>query len=101
MPKILIARIGAMGDILHTLPAVTAIREALPEATIGWLVEERWSPLLTARGPKGEALSPQKPVVNLIHTVNTKRWRERIARPSTLAELRGALRRVREVSYDV
>jgi heptosyltransferase-1 len=101
MPKILIARIGAMGDILHALPAVTAIREALPEAMIGWLVEERWSPLLTARGPKGEALSPQKPVVNLIHTVNTQRWRERIARPSTLAELRGALRRVREVRYDV
>ncbi len=101
MPKILIARIGAMGDILHALPAVTAIRKALPQATIGWLVEDRWSELLTAPGPKGDALSPQKPVVNLIHTVDTKRWRKRIARPSTFLELRGALRRVREVGYDV
>lgn len=101
MAKILISRLGSLGDILHALPAVTAIRQALPDATIGWLVEERWSELLTAPGPKGDALSPQKPVVNLIHTVDTKRWRKRIARPSTLAELRGALRRVREVRYDL
>jgi heptosyltransferase-1 len=41
MAKILIVRLGAMGDILHALPAATAIRTALPNATIGWLVEER------------------------------------------------------------
>ena len=52
MAKILIVRLGAMGDILHALPAVTSIRAALPEATIGWLVEENWSELLTARGPQ-------------------------------------------------
>ena len=34
MAKILIVRLGAMGDILHALPAVTGIRAALPEATI-------------------------------------------------------------------
>ena len=101
MAKILIARLGSLGDILHALPAVTAIRRTLPDATIGWLVEERWSELLTAPGPKGDPVSPQKPVVNLIHTVDTKRWRRRIARPSTLAELRGALRRVRAVHYDL
>ncbi len=39
MAKILIVRLGAMGDILHALPAATAIRAALPNATIGWLVE--------------------------------------------------------------
>jgi heptosyltransferase-1 len=101
MAKILIARLGSLGDILHALPAVTAIRQALPEATIGWLVEERWSELLTTRAPKSDALSPQKPVVNLIHTVDTKRWRRRLFRASTFTELRGALRRAREVQYDV
>src|SRR5215472_15676578 len=99
MAKILIARLGSLGDILHALPAVTAIRQALPGATIGWLVEEGWSELLTAPGPKDDALSPQKPVVNLIHTVDTKRWRRRFFHASTLAELRGALRRAREVQY--
>ncbi|MGH9566929.1 MAG: glycosyltransferase family 9 protein, partial [Candidatus Angelobacter sp.] len=66
MEKILIVRLGAMGDIIHALPAATAIRQALPEATIGWMVEQKWSELLTARGKKepSEALSPQKPLVN-------------------------------------
>ena len=63
MAKILIVRLGAMGDILHALPAATAIRAALPNATIGWLVEERWSELLTAQGRKasGYGVSPQSP----------------------------------------
>jgi heptosyltransferase I len=39
--------------------------------------------------------------VNLIHTVDTKRWRRRFLHSSTRAELRGALRRVRNVRYDL
>jgi heptosyltransferase-1 len=101
MARILIARLGSLGDILHALPAVTAIRSALPDATIGWIVEEGWSELLTTRGPKPASLSPQKPVVNFLHTVDTKRWRRQILHASTRAELRGALRRVREIHYDI
>ena len=58
-----------LGDILHALPAATAIRAALPNSTIGWLVEERWSELLTAQGRKASpnTVSPQKPVVNTVH----------------------------------
>jgi len=103
MAKILIVRLGAMGDILHALPAVTSIRAALPEATIGWLVEENWSELLTAKGHKAdpEALSPPKPVVNLIHTINTKRWRKRLFHSETMAEVRGDIKRLRETHYDI
>jgi len=103
MAKILIVRLGAMGDILHALPAVTGIRTALPDATIGWLVEERWSELLTALGRKASPniVSLQKPLVNLIHTVDTKRWRQRFYQPAATAEIFGALKRVRKVEYDV
>jgi heptosyltransferase-1 len=102
MAKILIVRLGAMGDILHALPAVTAIRAALPNATIGWLVEERWSELLTAQGRKASphTVSPQKPVVNNIHTVDTRRWRQHFFRPSATAEIAGAVKRVRKIGYD-
>jgi heptosyltransferase-1 len=102
MAKILIVRLGAMGDILHALPAVTAIRAALPNAIIGWLIEERWSELLTAQGRKASpnTLSPQKPVVNNIHTVDTKRWRQHFFRPSATTEIVGAVKRVRKVDYD-
>ncbi len=102
MAKILIVRLGAMGDILHALPVATAIRAALPGDTIGWLVEERWSELLTAAGRKASPynVSAQKPVVNNIHTIDTRRWRKRFARPSATAEILGALRRVRKIDYD-
>jgi heptosyltransferase-1 len=103
MAKILIARLGSMGDILHALPAATSIRAALPESTLGWLIEERWTELLTARGPKpdGQEVGPQQPVVDRIHTVDTKRWRQRFLHHGTLAEMRGARRRVYDIHYDV
>jgi heptosyltransferase-1 len=102
MAKILIVRLGAMGDILHALPAATAIRAALPHSTIGWLVEERWSELLTAQGRKANpnTVSPQKPVVNTVHTLDTRRWRQHFFRPSATTEILGALKRVRKFDYD-
>ena len=39
-----------MGDVIHTLPAAQALRDAFPDATIGWLIEERWADLLCAPG---------------------------------------------------
>jgi heptosyltransferase-1 len=102
MEKILIVRLGALGDILHALPAVTAIRMAMPQATIGWVVEARWSELLTAPGHKmlSDAIGPQKPVVNVLHTVDTMRWRKNALSPSTMREIRGDLGRIRKTGYE-
>jgi len=36
--KILIVKLSSIGDIVHTLPALAAIRRALPKAEIGWAV---------------------------------------------------------------
>ncbi len=44
--RILVVRFGAMGDILHTLPAVASLRAEWPEAEIHWLADPRWTPLL-------------------------------------------------------
>lgn len=103
MAKILIVRLGALGDILHAMPAVTAIRQALPQATIGWMVEEKWSELLTARGHKEapDAIGPQKPLANLVHTVNTLQWRKSLLHAATIEEIRGDIRRLRQTHYDV
>jgi heptosyltransferase-1 len=103
MVKILIVRLGALGDILHALPVVTAIRAALPQAKIGWVVEENWSELLTASGEKSppDAIGPRRPVVDLIHTVNTRRWRKHLFQAKTFRELRGYLRRLRGIEYDI
>jgi heptosyltransferase-1 len=40
-----------MGDILHALPAVTALRQTHPDWTIDWVVEPHWRALLAAEEP--------------------------------------------------
>lgn len=41
MRAMLIVRLGALGDIIHTLPMAAALRERFPEAVIDWVVDER------------------------------------------------------------
>ena len=43
---ILIVRLSALGDIVHALPVLAAIRRARPEAHIDWLVEESYGSIL-------------------------------------------------------
>lgn len=42
----LVVRLGSLGDLVHTLPAVAALRSSFPEARLDWVVERKWSPLL-------------------------------------------------------
>jgi heptosyltransferase-1 len=48
--NILIVRLGAMGDILHALPAAAALRRSFPAARLAWAVEAKWAPLLEQNG---------------------------------------------------
>ena len=43
--KILLLRLSSMGDVLHTLPAVTDMRQARPDLCLHWLVEPAFAPL--------------------------------------------------------
>jgi heptosyltransferase-1 len=42
-----VIRLGAMGDILHTLPAVASLKLSFPQKQLVWLVGQRWRDLLT------------------------------------------------------
>ena len=46
--RLLVVRLGAMGDIIHTLPAVAALKQNFPAWHLTWLVEPRWTGLLEA-----------------------------------------------------
>jgi len=52
-----------MGDILHALPAVTALRQAHPEWVIDWVVEPRWRALLALRAAMA-AVRPSRLWIN-------------------------------------
>jgi 3-deoxy-D-manno-octulosonic-acid transferase/heptosyltransferase-1 len=44
--NILIVKLSALGDVTHTLPALTALRRAHPGARIDWLIEEAAAPIV-------------------------------------------------------
>lgn len=44
--KICIVRLGGLGDVINTLPALDAVRAACPDAHIAWLVESPWQDIL-------------------------------------------------------
>ncbi len=43
---ILVVRLGAMGDVLHALPAAASLKHSFPSAPLTWVVENTWAPLL-------------------------------------------------------
>ncbi|MCL4523325.1 MAG: glycosyltransferase family 9 protein [Acidobacteria bacterium] len=44
--RILVVRLGSLGDLVHTLPAVNALRNKFPRSEIDWVVENKWRALL-------------------------------------------------------
>lgn len=44
--RILAVRLGAMGDLIHTLPAVASLKHSFPGSRLTWAVEARWAGLL-------------------------------------------------------
>jgi heptosyltransferase-1 len=99
--NLLIVRLSAMGDIIHTMPAVDVLRSTLPDATIGWLIEERWAELLcTLRYPRSGTRSPQRPLVDHVHTVNTAEWRRALFSFHTWQHMAVGLSQLRGIRYD-
>jgi heptosyltransferase-1 len=99
--SLLVVRLSAMGDIIHTLPAAAALRQAFPHATLGWLVEERWAELLcTLRHPRSGRRSPQRPLVDRVHTVNTAEWRRAPFSFNTWQQMAVGLSELRGIRYD-
>jgi lipopolysaccharide heptosyltransferase I len=55
--RILVVRLGAVGDLVRTLPAVRQMRRAWPEARIGWLVEAHLASFLAGHPDVDEWLT--------------------------------------------
>jgi heptosyltransferase-1 len=101
LENLLVVRLSAMGDIIHTLPAVAALRDAFPHVRLGWLIEERWAELLcTLRYPRAGRRAPERPLVDRIHTVKTAEWRRALFSLNTWQQMAVGLSELRGVEYD-
>ena len=56
LENILIVKLSAIGDVIHTLPALNAVKRQYPKARITWLVEEAAASLLDGHRSLGRVL---------------------------------------------
>src|ERR1700722_12487612 len=60
--RILVVRLGAMGDVIHTLPAVASLKHSFPHSRVTWLIRPRWLPLLENNPYVDEAIPLERSV---------------------------------------
>jgi len=64
-----------MGDVIHTLPAVALLRRAWPQATLRWLVNPEWAPLLEGNSDVDEIVPfPRRELAGLLKLPAQIRW---------------------------
>lgn len=92
--NILIVKLSAIGDVIHTLPSLAALRRCFPQAHISWVVEEAASDLLA-----------DHPMIDRVLVSRRKRWvrdlREGRSRGSVIREIREFLQTLRDRPYDL
>ncbi len=88
--KILIVRTSAMGDIVHSLPVLIALRRALPSARFAWVVEETFAPLLDGH-----------PDLDELIVVRLRSWRKHPFSATVRREVRELWQSLRRFQPDV
>src|SRR5712692_8605569 len=88
--RLLIVKLGSIGDIVHTLPALAAMRRALPDSEISWVVE---------RG--SAAILRDNPLLDRLIEVETKALRRGLMSGETLRAPRQQLRLLRASAFDL
>jgi len=84
LDRILIVRLSALGDIVHALPVLAALKREWPAATVDWLVEETYAPILA--------------LATGLHNRIIVRAKEGIERPGTMG-FGGTLGYLRAIAY--
>lgn len=79
--KILVIRLSALGDAIHTLPAVYALRKKFPDAQIDWIIED-----------KAAAFAENNPLINNIFIINRKNF--------SLKSFIQLIKKIRKEKYD-
>ncbi|MBN1684147.1 MAG: lipopolysaccharide heptosyltransferase I [Gammaproteobacteria bacterium] len=88
--KILIIKTSSLGDIVHTLPALTDAKQAIPHIQFDWVVEESFAPIPTWH-----------PFVNRVIPVALRKWRKNPLRYLLDGSIYRFLKNLRTESYDM
>lgn len=94
--RLLVLKPSSLGDIVHTLPAVAALRAKFPDAHLTWMVNPEWAPLLEVNPHLNETLIfPRADFRGLPGWLRFGRWRRALkqqAPPDLILDFQGLLR---------
>lgn len=87
--RVLLVKTSSMGDVVHTLPALTDARDALPGLEVDWVVEEGFAPIAV-----------RHPAVRQVFPCALRRWRKHPLRTWRSGEWRAFRERLWATEYD-
>lgn len=88
--RVLLVKTSSMGDIVHSFPMVTDLRQNFPQIEVDWVAEEAFS-----------ALPLLHPAVRSVVPIGLRRWRHKLTKAGTWRELRYFWDLLRSHHYDV
>ena len=92
--NILIVKLSAIGDVVHTLPSLAALRKLYPEAHISWVIEEASSDIIRGH-----------PHLDRVIISRRKRWIENLKKlhdiKTTTTDIRLFVKTLRDRKYDL
>ena len=88
--KILILRLSAIGDTIHTLPLVNALKKTYPDCKIGWVVED-----------KAELFVKNNPNIDNCYVIPQKIWKKRSFSLQNIKEFFEIINNINKENYDI
>lgn len=87
--KILIVRLSALGDSIHTIPLANALRKQYPNVQLDWIVED-----------KAEKFIVNNPLLNNVYVLERKKWKK-MPKIQAFKEFFNIIKKIRNEKYDV
>ncbi len=88
--RVLLIKTSSMGDVIHTLPALTDARRAIPDIEFDWVVEEGFA-----------EIPAWHPAVAQVIPVAIRRWRKNPLKTLRSGEWKSFRRRLKSTRYDL
>src|SRR5574344_866725 len=88
--RVLLIKTSSLGDVIHTLPALTDAQRAIPGIQFDWVVEEGFA-----------EIPSWHPAVAEVIPVAIRRWRKQLWQTYKSGEWRALKQRIKQQSYDL
>lgn len=87
--KVLVVKTSSMGDVIHTLPALTDAARVFPDIQFDWVVEESFA-----------QIPSWHPHVKRVIPIAWRRWRKNLLAKKTWSEIKAFWKDLRSEQYD-